>query len=100
VSRVALQPATRALTAAQEPLVFNGEGPATYTLDLAGGVYVVGVTAAYDPSTDSGDTGECSFYGHIDGVQNPVHVELSDARPVVGMVDYFYNPVEDFAAGQ
>jgi hypothetical protein len=99
-SHVEVQHAGPTLTAPPVPPLFSGEGPAAYTFSLEAGIYVVGVTAIYNAQNDPEGAGECSFYGHIDGVQNSTHVELSDLGPVVGMVDYFYNPVVTFAAGE
>ena len=98
--QVAAHRAGPTLTAPPVPPLFSGDGPATYTFGLEAGIYVVGVTAIYNAQNDPEGNGECSFYGHIDGVQNSTHVELSDLAPVVGMVDYFYNPVVTFAAGE
>ncbi len=99
VSNLAVQPAGGTIAEVQQRLFFSGEGPASYTTELAGR-YAVGVTATYNPNNDISGTGECFFFGHIAGVQNAAYVNLTDAGQVNSIVDYFYNPVVNFAAGE
>jgi hypothetical protein len=100
-SHVAVQHGGRTLTAATAAPLYtlSNNGPYSYTFSLSGGVYMVGVAANYDLLFDQSGTGYCLFYGYIDGVQNSLHVDLSDNGEVTGMVDYFYNPVVTLPAG-
>ena len=65
-----------------EEVNYSSVGPGTGPFALGGGTYELDLLAQYDASDDIDKTGECEFYGYVDGGNTPVHLSLSADAPI------------------
>ncbi len=83
-----------------EEVDYSSVGPGTGPFALGGGTYELDLLAQYDASEDTDNTGECEFYGYVDGGDTPVHLSLSADAPIPqNYAGFHLSPVVILPAG-
>ena len=83
-----------------EEVNYSSVGPGTGPFVLGGGTYELDLLAQYDASDDIDNTGECEFYGYVDGGNTPVHLSLSADAPIPqNYAGFHLSPVVILPAG-